>query len=67
MKVKVLQAFRDKFNTSRVFQPGEVLDFEAARANNIVKLGLGAFADVEEAPVVETPKPRKPRKKKTEE
>ena len=67
MKVRVKQAFRDQFNTSRIFQPGEVLDFEAARANNIVKLGLGALVDEENAPVAEAPKPKKPRKKKTEE
>ena len=64
MKVKVKQAFRDKFNTSRVFQSGEVLDFEAARAHNIVRLGLGEVVG-EEVPVPESPKPKKPRKKKT--
>lgn len=62
MRVKVLQTFRDKFNTSRAYKPGEVLDFEEERALNIVKLGLAA-PFIPEVPQEVKPQ-RKPRKKK---
>ena len=61
MKVKVVKPFSDKFNLSRLCQPGEVVNFEDKRAENIVSRGLGEFykeekpkaePKVEEAPVV---------------
>ena len=53
MKVKVLQPFSDKYNLARKFKPGEVVDFEEKRAENIVARGLGEFA--EEPEKVKTP------------
>lgn len=53
MKIKVLQPFRDKEKFSRIFSPGEILDLDAERAENIVKLKLAervAKADAKEAP-----------------
>lgn len=68
MRVKVKNTFRDKFNTSRIFRPGEVLDFDEERAKNIVRLGLAepVAAEASEAPAepVAPKKPRAPRKKK---
>lgn len=48
MKVKVVKPFCDKFNLTRMFNPGEVVDFEQARAENIVERGLGEY--LKEAP-----------------
>ena len=65
MKVKVKSTFLDKFNRSRVYNPGDVVEFEDERAEDIVSRGLGE-AVKEEA---EAPKPApapKPRKKKAE-
>ena len=61
MKIKVKSAFVDKFNRSRVFNPGDVVEFEDERAKNIVALSLGE-------PFIEEKKEYqpKPRKKKTE-
>lgn len=64
MKVKVLQPFRDKEKFSRTFKPGEILDLDAERAENIVKLKLAervAKADAKEAPKAGG-KPRKNKK-----
>ena len=47
MKVKVLRMFADKFNLTHSYQPGEVQDFEEARANDIVARGLGEFVKEE--------------------
>ena len=65
MRVKVKETFRDKFNTSRLYKPGEVLDFEEERAKNMVRLGLvePVVPEVHAAPE-EPKKPRAPRKKK---
>ena len=63
MKIKVKNAFVDMFNRSRVFNPGDVVEFDDERAKNIVNLGLGeVFKEKKEEPV---PAP-KPRKKKGE-
>lgn len=43
MKVRVVNPFFDKFNLSRQYNPGEVVDFDENRANNIVERGLGEF------------------------
>ena len=43
MKVKVKSLFYDKFNLTRCFKPGEVVDFEEKRAKDIVERGLGEF------------------------
>ena len=64
MKVKVKNTFIDKFNRSRVFNPGDVVEFEDERAKNIVALGLGEF--VKETPKEEVPARPKPRAKKAE-
>ena len=50
MKVKVLQPFRDKFNFSRLYQPGEILDFDKERADSIVKLHRAEPVGVEKMP-----------------
>ena len=58
MKVKVLLPFNDKYNLARTFNPGEVVDFEEQRANDIVTRGLGAFEETKEPyrkPVAEKP------------
>lgn len=58
MKVKVLLPFNDKYNLARTFNPGEVVDFEEQRANDIVTRGLGAFDETREPyrkPVAEKP------------
>lgn len=40
MKVKVIEAFRDKFHLSRVFFAGEVVNFEDERAKTLLERGL---------------------------
>lgn len=55
MKVRVVEPFHDKFNLSRLFTPGEVLDLDADRAGNIVARGLGEY--------VESKKPKAKKKK----
>ena len=60
MKVKVLLPFNDKFNLTRAFNPGEIVDFEEARAKNIVDRKLGEFVEDQKAkkePKVEEPLP----------
>lgn len=51
MKVKVLKPFADKF-TKKMYNAGQVLDFEADRAADLVKREL--------AEAVEEPKEEKP-------
>ena len=79
MKVKVLLPFRDKNLFTRLYSPGDEVEFEQERAEHIVKLGLAEpmvekketpyeppkTEEVKEAPA-EAPKPKKPRKKKAE-
>lgn len=63
MKVEVTRPFKDKFNLAREFTPGEVLDFEPARAEDIVSRGLGKFhAEKAETPVPEPEKVVEPEK-----
>ena len=58
MKVRVINIFSDKYNLARVYQPGEIVDFEEKRAEDIVTRHLGEY--VEEAPKVETPEVEAP-------
>lgn len=62
MKVRVTATFLDKFNRSRVFNPGDVVEFEDERAKNIVNLGLGEIFKEEKKEPLPSPKPRKPKK-----
>lgn len=55
MKVKVKAVFRDKLHYSRLYQPGEVVDFDRERAENIVALGLGEPVKEAVKAKVETP------------
>lgn len=55
MKVKVIQEFRDKFNYNKVFEVGNVYEFEDARAKDILARKLGVEDKVKEV---------KPKKKK---
>lgn len=50
MKVIVKELFIDKDDQLKTYQPGEVVDFEASRAKDIIKRGLGV-ADKSETPV----------------
>lgn len=55
MKIRVIQEFYDKFHTSTLFKVGTVLDFEEARAKDVIARKL-AEPYKEEKPKVETPK-----------
>ena len=59
MKVKVKNTFIDKFNRSRVYSPGDVVEFDDERAKNIVALSLGEYVKEKVEEVPERPKPRK--------
>ena len=68
MKVEVTSPFLDKFNSSRTYNVGEVVEFDDERANNLIARGLAkAFAEPVAEPVVEKPVVKKPRKRKTAE
>ena len=56
-RIRVIAPFRDKLATTRLYQPGEVVEFDDERAARIVGLSLGERV----AP------PRKPKPKKTDE
>lgn len=60
MKVKIVRPFYDKFNLSRLFNPGEVVDFEEKRAEDIVSRGLGEFSKENKAEKPEAPKVEEP-------
>ena len=64
MKIKVTNTFIDKFNRSRVFNPGDVVEFEDERAKSIVALRLGEA--VKEPVREEVPERPKTRKKKVQ-
>lgn len=57
MEVRVKSVFYDKFDRSRVYNPGNVVDFEEERAKHIVSLSLGEL--VEDKKEEEKPKTRK--------
>lgn len=46
-KLKVIQPFYDKYDISRRFKPGDVVDFDAKRAENAVGMGLCEYIAVE--------------------
>ena len=50
MKIEVKQQFRDINDFSKIYTPGEIVDFEEERAKNIIALKLGV--------AVEKPKPK---------
>lgn len=43
--IKVVQPFRDRFDKSIRYEAGQVLDFEASRAEDVVTRGLAEYAD----------------------
>lgn len=51
-KLKVIQPFYDKYDISRRFKPGDVVDFDIKRAENAVGMGLCEYI------VVEPPAPK---------
>ena len=55
MKVKVKELFRDINRFSKMYYPGEVVDFDPERAKDIVAKGLGEFPEKPE----QVKKPRK--------
>lgn len=73
MKVEVTSPFLDKFNSSRMYNVGEVVEFEDERAKDMISRRLAkAFEEPKEDPKEEPkeePKPvvKKPRKRKVEE
>lgn len=60
MKVKVVKPFCDKFNLTRTFDPGEVVDFEEKRAEDIVNRGLGEYFVPAKPKKAETPVEKEP-------
>ena len=56
MIVEVLVPFYDKENLSHLFQVGDIVEFEAARAEDIISRGLGKCATEEAEKVEETEK-----------
>lgn len=56
MKIRVVSEFYDKFHTSTLFKVGTVLDFDDARALDVINRNL-AEAVVEEPKKADTPKP----------
>ena len=44
-KIKVRQVFRDKFNKAVRYEVGQVLEFDAERAADLVKRGLAEYVD----------------------
>lgn len=44
-KIKVLVPFRDKFEKSVLYQPGQELEFEAPRAEDVVNRGLAEYVE----------------------
>lgn len=45
VKVTVLKAFRDKFDRAVLYSPGQELELDAARAEDIVSRGLAEYTD----------------------
>lgn len=44
-KIKVVQVFRDKFNTAVRYEVGQELEFDAERADDLVNRKLAEYAD----------------------
>ena len=51
MDIKVKVQFRDIDHFSKVYNPGEVVDFPPERAKSIVAKGLAEFPEAAPAPV----------------
>lgn len=58
MKVRVISPFFDKFHTDTLFEKGAVLEFDDARANDIISKRLGV-AVTEEPKKEPKPEPAK--------
>lgn len=43
--IKVLQPFRDKFDKTVRYEPGQELEFEPTRAEDVVTRGLAEYTD----------------------
>ena len=44
-KIKVLQPFRDKFEKSVLYAPGQELEFEDSRAEDVVNRELAEYVE----------------------
>lgn len=71
VRIRVIRKFRDKFDYSHLYQAGEIAEFEAKRAEDIVSRGLGERvpdgadkSDKSDELEAVTPKPKRTRKKK---
>lgn len=52
MKIRVIEAFRDRFHHSHVFSVGEVVDFTEERAQELIARKLAVkYSDGKDAPV----------------
>ena len=56
MKVIIATPFRDKNRFSRLFQVGEIVEFDEERAKHIIRLGYASPFEPEESPEKEAPK-----------
>lgn len=45
VRIKVVQPFRDRFDKSIRYEAGRELEFEAARAEDVVTRGLAEYTD----------------------
>lgn len=52
MELKIKKTFRDKDNFSKVYNIGDVVDFEKNRAEYIISLGLAEKAEQPKQPEV---------------
>lgn len=52
MKLKILKTFRDKDIFSKIYNIGDVVDFEKNRAEYIISLGLAEKAEQPKQPEV---------------
>lgn len=70
MIVEVTSPFHDKFNTSRMYNVGEVVEFDDERAQDMFRRNLAKPHVKAEQPVLRTAEQKqvvkKPRKRKTE-
>lgn len=58
IKARVLKPFRDKYQFSREYKPGEIIEFDEVRISNMVHLGL--------AEIISEDKPKLKEKKEAE-
>lgn len=45
VKVTVVKVFRDKFNKSVLYNPGQELEFDPERAGDVVERGLAEYQE----------------------